>query len=159
MGKIKDTLIWLGNRFESLYFTVIWILVVVPFLSLFFITVSGESPLYTSISRIAWVGHHRIFMFVWSMVVLFPMVCMTNKVIKHSNLNDKRKKNLYVVAIFNIIISFVAGVLVPAKTGADDLSFLGIMHDLLTAIGWLSFGIVLTIFSISLFKVFFVTSQ
>ena len=153
MGKTKNIFKWLNKRFESLYFTVVWILVVVPFLSLLFITVSGESPLYTSISRIAWVFEHRAFMFIWSLVVLFPMVCMTNKVIKNSNLDNKSKKSLYLIAIINIIISFVAGVLFPAKSGPDDLTLWGILHDLLTAIGWLAYGIVLTIFSIKLFKV------
>lgn len=153
MKKIKELFKWLSLRFESLYFTVIWILVIVPFLSLLFITVSGESPLYTSISRIAWVGHHRIFMIIWSLVVLFPMVCMTNNVIKNSKLNNKRKSALYLIAIVNIIISFVAGVLVPAKSSANDINFWGILHDLLTAIGWLAYGVVLTIFSFSLFKV------
>lgn len=153
VNKTKKLFSWLNSRFESLYFAVIWILVVVPFLSLFFITVSGESPLYASISRIAWVGNHRGFMFIWSLVVLFPMVCMTNKVIKGSNLDDKTKKRLYVTAILNIVVSFVAGVLVPAKSGADDVSFWGIMHDLLTAMGWLAYGIVLIVFSICLFKV------
>ena len=152
MPDLKKSRKRLSDAFNSLEFSAIWILVVVPLLSLLFISVSGESPLYTSISRIAWVAGHRWFMLVWSLVVLFPMVCLARKVIRTSALRPRWKKALTFAAIANILVSFVGGVFVPAKSGALDISFFGVLHDLMTAIGWLSFGVVLTAYSICLFS-------
>lgn len=143
----------LAARFESLRYTSIWVLIVVPLLSMVFITASDESPLYTSLSRLAWVNGHRLFMFVWSLIVLFVMICLTLKVIRFSGLDEKRKRSLSALAIVNITISFVSGVFIPAKSGADVLNIWEYLHDRFTAIGWLSFGVALTVFSFSLRKV------
>lgn len=153
MSKSPSLFRRLGNAFQSLQFAAIWVLIVVPLLSLLFITVSGESPLYTSISRIAWVSGHRLFMLGWSLVVLFPMVCLTGKVIRTSRIPPRRQRRLQITAIANILISFVGGVFVPAKSSALDITFFGALHDLMTAVGWLSFGLVLTAYSICLFPV------
>lgn len=149
---LKNTFDRLKRRFESVYFSTVWILVVVPILSILFITASGESPLYTSISRLGWVLDRRVFMIVWSLTVLAPMLFMTNKVITGSPLADRAKRSLHLIAVINIIVSFVAGVIVPAKSGAGEVSFFGVMHDLLTSVGWLSYGVVLTAFAFCLFR-------
>lgn len=139
-----------GDAFRSIRFSTVWVLIIVPLLSIAFITVSGESPLYTSISRIAWVKGHRIFMIIWSLIVLFPMVCLTRKVISESRLSEKRKSLLNTIAIANILLSFTCGVFVPAKNGVDAITIWGAIHDCFTALGWLSFAIVLTIYAFSL---------
>ena len=46
-------------------FVVLLGLVIVPLISFIFIGVSEESPLYTSISRIAWVHGRWLSTFVW----------------------------------------------------------------------------------------------
>lgn len=133
--------------------SVVWVLLILPLLSMLFITASEESPLYTSLSRLAWVNGHWLFMLVWSLLVLFVMVCLTLKVIHQSGLAPKRVKALSAVAIVNVSLSFVSGVFIPAKSSADALSIWEFLHDRFTALGWLSFGIVLTIFSFNLRKV------
>lgn len=125
-------------------------MIVVPLLSIAFITVSEESPLYASISRIAWVDGHNAFMLVWSLIVLLPMVCLTQKVISASGLEEKRKRFLKIFALANVLLAFVSGVFVPAKNGVDAITVWGAMHDCFTGLGWLSFAIVLTVFSCSL---------
>ncbi|HRX14534.1 MAG TPA: hypothetical protein P5087_05935 [Eubacteriales bacterium] len=140
----------IGELFNSLEFSAIWVLVVVPALSLILISISGESPLYTSLSRIAWVSGYRLFMLFWSLIIIFPMVCLTIKVFRESPISEKNKKGLTIVAIVNIIVSFVSGLIIPAKNGVDPTTFWGKMHDILTALGWLSYGIALTAFSITL---------
>ena len=152
MKKIKRLASRIQRKFESIYFSAVWVLIIVPILSLAFILVADESPLYTSISRIGWVHNHRLFMLLWSITVLAPMVSLTSKVVSQSPLTEGRKRALYAVAVCNILVSFVAGVLVPAKSGAGEVSFFGVVHDLLTSVGWLSFGVVLTVFALSLFR-------
>lgn len=150
---IRNGIKRLTGKFSSLRYTAVWVLIMVPLLSMIFITASDESPLYASLSRLAWVNGHRLFMFVWSMVVLFVMGCLTIKVISNSGIGEKRRRVLITVAVVNIVIAFVSGVFIPAKSSADILNIWEYLHDRFTAIGWLSFGITLGFFSFNLRKV------
>lgn len=151
--KKPSLLLRLAYAFGSIKFSALWVLLVVPLLSVLFITASGESPLYTSLSRLAWVSGHWWFMLVWSTIVLFALVCMTVKVVRASGLGQKQVRVLSITAVCNILLAFVSGVFLPAKSSAEILTVWAFLHDNFTALGWLSFGITLTIFAVLLRRV------
>ena len=52
-------------------------LMVVPILSFLLLSISPESPLYTSISRMAWVHNLWIAIFLWAIIVMGMIAWLT----------------------------------------------------------------------------------
>ena len=69
------------NRIKELLysdrFVIILGLIIVPLFSFVLITVSEESPLYTSISRIAWVHGKWFATFMWALTVMVAVMWIT----------------------------------------------------------------------------------
>lgn len=82
----------INNVLYSTKFIVILGLIIVPFVSFVFITISPESPLYTSISRIAWVHNLWINTFIWALIIMLSIVWLTYRLVETSPLSSKAKK-------------------------------------------------------------------
>ena len=113
-------------------FVIVIGLVIVPLISFMFIGISEESPLYTSISRIAWVHGKWFSTFLWALVVMSAVFWLTYRMVKKGPLSD-RTKNVYIFCQgINILLVFVGCIIFPAKAGVDSVNFLNYVHDYLT---------------------------
>ncbi len=125
-------------------------LIVVPIISFIFILMSPESPLYTSISRIAWVHDRWMLTCIWAIIVMLAIVWITYRLIMTGPLGRREKTTVFIAQFINICLVFVGCLIFPAKPSPDAVNFVNIMHDYLTAIAWLLYGIWLIIYSVLL---------
>ena len=133
-------------------FVIVIGLVIVPLISFMFIGISEESPLYTSISRIAWVHGKWFSTFLWALVVMSAVFWLTYRMVKKGPLSD-RTKNVYIFCQgINILLVFVGCIIFPAKAGVDSVNFLNYVHDYLTIFAWAMYGIGLLYYSIAIKK-------
>ena len=123
-------------------------LVFVPSISFLFILTSPESPLYTSISRIAWVHDRWLSTFLWATVVMGTIVWLTYKLIKIGPMEERSKRIFFIIQLISICLVFVGCLLFPAKPNPETVKFVHYMHDYLTAIAWAMYGIGLIVYSI-----------
>ena len=140
----------LKNILNSIEFAVVLGLIVVPIISFIFILMSPESPLYTSISRIAWVHDRWMLTCIWAIIVMLAIVWITYRLVMTSPLGERAKRVVFSSQFVNICLVFVGCLIFPAKPSADAVNFVNIMHDYLTAVAWLLYGIWLIIYSLLL---------
>ena len=136
--------------FESDRFVVILGLVIVPIISFILITLSDESPLYTSISRLAWINGRWFATFVWALIVMGSIIFLTYRMVKEGPLSIRTKKIYLIAQTVNIILVFIGCIIFPAKAGTEFINFFNYMHDYLTIIAWVLYGIGLLIYSVLL---------
>lgn len=138
----------LNEIISSTEFIVLLGLVIVPIISFLFITVSPESPLYTSISRIAWIHDKWFSTFMWAVVVMGAIIWLTYQMVKTGPLSSRAKKSFFLCQLINIFLVFVGCLIFPAKADAETAVFINHMHDYLTTVAWATYGIGLIIYSI-----------
>lgn len=131
-------------------FVIILGLIIVPLFSFILITLSEESPLYTSISRIAWVHGEWFSTFVWASVVMCAVIWITYRMVFSGPLTDRSKRIFLLCQSINIILVFVGCVIFPAKNGTDLVRFVNYMHDYLTIAAWAMYGVGLLVYSFML---------
>lgn len=130
-------------------FVIIGGLIVVPLLSFTLISISPESPLYTSISRIAWIHHLWFATFVWAIVVMGVIAWLTYRMAETGILKAKKRRTFLAWQFVSIILVFVGCLLFPAKEGTENIRFVNYIHDYLTAIAWIMYVIGLVAYSFS----------
>lgn len=129
-------------------FVVILGLVIVPLISFILITLSEESPLYTSISRIAWIHGRWFSTFIWALIVMSSIIFITYRMVWEGPLNERTKKIYLFLQTVNIILVFVGCIVFPAKGGTDIVKFVNYVHDYLTIVAWALYGVGLLVYSI-----------
>lgn len=133
-------------------FVIILGLIIVPLFSFVLITISEESPLYTSISRIAWVNGNWFATFVWALVVMSAITWITYRMVYTGPLSEREKKIFLLFQSINILLVFVGCILFPAKNGTELVRFVNYLHDYLTIAAWAMYGIGLLVYSYMLRK-------
>lgn len=131
-------------------FVIILGLVIVPLVSFIFIGISEESPLYTSISRIAWVHGRWLSTFVWAIVVMSSVMWLTYRTVKIGPLSERAKRVYMLTQGVNIVLVFVGCILFPAKEGVEAVRLVNYIHDYLTILAWAMYGIGLFAYSLIL---------
>lgn len=131
-------------------FIIILGLIIVPLLSFVLITVSEESPLYTSISRIAWVHDKWFATFVWAIVLMCSVLWITYRMVDIGPLSIKAKRTFLFAQSLNIILVFVGCILFPAKDGTELVRLVNYLHDYLTIAAWAFYGVGLLVYSFML---------
>ena len=131
-------------------FVIILGLVIVPLVSFIFIGISEESPLYTSISRIAWVHGRWLSTFVWALVVMSSVMWLTYRTVKIGPLSERAKRVYMFTQGVNIVLVFVGCILFPAKEGVEAVRLVNYIHDYLTIFAWAMYGIGLFAYSLIL---------
>lgn len=142
-NKIKDLL-------YSDRFVIILGLIIVPLFSFVIITVTEESPLYTSISRIAWVHGKWFATFVWATVVMGAVVWITYRMVELGPLPKRGKRIFMLCQSVNILLVFVGCIIFPAKDGTELVKLVNYLHDYLTIAAWAMYGIGLLAYSFML---------
>lgn len=142
-GKFKQTV-------NSTGFIILLGLVIVPILSFLLITSSEESPLYASISRIAWALDHWWATFIWAIVVMASILWLTYKTIGCGPLSLPCRVSLTVAQFFNISMVFIGCIIFPAKTGQGEPMLINYLHDYVTIIAWVLYGVGLIVYSFML---------
>ena len=127
-------------------------LIIVPITSFLLIALGDESPLYTSISRLAWVNGYWIAMFIWASVVMGSIAWLTYRMVFTGPLGEKGKRVYFAIQMLNIILVFIGCVLFPAKPGEDAFRFAHYVHDYLTIVAWAMYGIGLLVYSVLMRK-------
>ena len=138
---------------ELLYsdrFVIILGLIVVPLTSFLLITISEESPLYTSISRIAWIHGRWFATFIWALIIMLSVIWITYRMVYSGPLADRAKRAYLLWQSTNIILVFIGCIIFPAKGGADFVTFFNYVHDYLTIAAWAMYGIGLLVYSVML---------
>lgn len=130
-------------------FVVLLGLVFVPLISFIFIGVSEESPLYTSISRIAWVHGRWLSTFVWALLVMSAVFWLTLRVVEVGPLSKRSKRIFMLCQSVNIVLVFVGCILFPAKAGVESVKLVNYIHDYLTIGAWALYGIGLVFYSLA----------
>lgn len=143
--KMKNKLL---KTIHSTEFIALIGLVILPIISFIFIMTSPESPLYTSISRIAWVHGRWFSTFVWAALVMGAIVWLTYRMIKIGPLAERSKRIFFITQLISICLVFVGCLIFPAKANAETVKFANYMHDYLTAIAWAFYGIGLILYSV-----------
>jgi len=133
-------------------FIIIAGLVVVPLVSFAFINISPESPLYTSISRIAWVHGHWFATCIWALIVMAVIAWLTIRTVYTGPLSECVKRRIILIQMINIILVFIGCIVFPAKAAPDAMLFSNYVHDYLTAIAWFLYVITFVTYSIFLRK-------
>lgn len=133
-------------------FVIILGLIIVPILSFILITLSEESPLYTSISRIAWIHGKWLATFLWALILMCAVIWITYRMVSVGPLNQKAKKQYIIFQTLNIMLVFVGCIVFPAKEGTDFVKLVNYVHDYLTIIAWALYGIGLLLYSFTLRK-------
>ena len=133
-------------------FVVILGLIIVPILSFILITVSEESPLYTSISRIAWVHGKWFATFVWALIVMGAVTWTTYRMVSVGPLSERSKRIFLFCQSVNILLVFVGCIIFPAKDGTELVRLVNYLHDYLTIAAWALYGIGLFVYSYMLRK-------
>lgn len=137
---------------ESNEFIILLGFIIIPFASFIFITVSEEDPLYTSISRLAWISGHWTATFVWATTVMLAIGWLTYKTIGSAPF-DRRIKNAFLIfQLSSIALVFIGCVCFPSKPSREISDFIYRVHDNLTICAWASYGIGLIIYSALLRK-------
>ena len=129
-------------------FIVILGFIVVPILSFILIGISEESPLYTSISRIAWVHGHWFATFLWATVVMSAIVWLTYRMVYTGPLSQESRRKYFLLQLLNIVLVFIGCIIFPAKEGVETVKFVNYIHDYLTIVAWALYGIGLLVYSI-----------
>ena len=129
-------------------FVILLGLVGVPLISFVFITVSEESPLYTSISRIAWVHGRWFSTFTWALIVMGSVMLLTYRMVAAGPLSHRTKKIFLLCQSINIIFVFVGCIVFPAKAGVETVKLVNYIHDYLTIGAWTLYGTGLFLYSI-----------
>ena len=124
-------------------------LMVVPILSFLLLSISPESPLYTSISRMAWVHNLWIAIFLWAIIVMGMIAWLTYRMACTGVLSEKKRKTFIAWQWLSILLVFIGCLLFPAKHSADSICFVNYIHDYLTAIAWTMYVIGLVVYSFS----------
>ena len=137
---------------NSRKFIVVVGLVIMPLLSFTLIGLSEESPLYTSISRIAWVLDHWWATFIWGVAVMGAMLWLTYKTVVTGPLSKTEKRCILTVQFVNIGLVFIGCLAFPAKTGSGVPTLINYLHDYVTIIAWVMYGIGLIVYSVLLKK-------
>ena len=122
-------------------------LVAVPMLSFGLVNLSPESPLYTSISRIAWVHGQWFATFLWAVMVMAVILLLTYRMTATGPLGKRTKTIFLVWQAVNIALVFLGCVMFPAKGGLEDIRFVNYLHDYLTAVAWILYGVGLVVYS------------
>lgn len=135
---------------NSTGFIILLGLVIVPMLSFILITISEESPLYASISRIAWALDHWWPTFVWAIIVMASILWLTYKTIGCGPLSLAHRVGLTISQFVNISMVFVGCIVFPAKTGQGEPLFINYLHDYMTITAWVLYGIGLIVYSFML---------
>ena len=133
-------------------FVILLGLVIVPLISYIFISVSEESPLYTSISRIAWVHGRWFSTFLWSLTVMSAVLWLTYLVVQRCPLTDRSKRIYMLCQSVNILLVFIGCIIFPAKAGVDTVKLVNYIHDYLTIGAWAMYGIGLVFYSIAVWR-------
>lgn len=133
-------------------FVIILGLIVVPIFSFILITLSEESPLYTSISRIAWIHGKWLSTFLWALTLMCAVIWITYRMVSVGPLTQRAKKQYVTFQTLNIILVFVGCIVFPAKEGTDFVKLVNYVHDYLTIIAWALYGIGLLLYSFTLRK-------
>lgn len=128
-------------------FVIVLGLVIVPLISFIFIGVSEESPLYTSISRIAWVHGRWLSTFLWALIVMSAVLWLTYRMVTVGSLSDRAKRKYMLCQSVNILLVFIGCILFPAKGGLELVSLVNYIHDYLTIGAWAMYGIGLLVYS------------
>lgn len=123
-------------------------LVIVPITSFILITFGDESPLYTSISRLAWVNGYWLATFVWAVIVMGAIAWMTIRMVMTGPFTERTKKIYISIQLANILLVFIGCIIFPAKAGVESVKFVNYVHDYLTIIAWALYGIGLLVYSI-----------
>ena len=131
-------------------FVIILGLIVVPLFSFALITLSEESPLYTSISRIAWIHGKWLSTFLWALTVMCAVIWITYRMVGVGPLSKKTKKQYVVFQTVNIVLVFIGCIIFPAKEGTDLVKLVNYVHDYLTIIAWALYGAGLVLYSVIL---------
>ena len=126
--------------------------VVVPICSFVLISVSEESPLYTSISRIAWVHGHWFKTFLWALIVMGAVVWLTYRLVETGPLSEKSKKGYFFGQFINILMVFLGCIVFPAKASSDIVKFVNYVHDYLTIVAWALYAVGLLVYSVIIRK-------
>ena len=137
---------------NSTRFLVIMGLVVVPLLSFILVSISPESPLYTSISRIAWVHGRWFATFLWAVVVMSVILWLTYRMVVTGPLTGRTRHLFLGFQFLHICLVFVGCLMFPAKDGPETVRFVNYLHDYLTAAAWLLYGLGLIIYSFQVRK-------
>ena len=144
------------NRVEKLLnsdgFVIFIGLVIVPIASFMLITLGDESPLYTSISRLAWVNGYWLSTFVWALIVMSSVGWITYRTVFTGPLSESRKVTFTACQLVNIILVFLGCIVFPAKSGENALRLAHYVHDYLTIAAWAMYGIGLLVYSLMLRK-------
>ena len=131
-------------------FVIILGLIIVPLFSFLLITVSEESPLYTSISRIAWVHGKWFVTFVWALILMCAVLLITYRMVEVGPLKKRAKCIFLICQSVNIVLVFVGCVIFPAKNGTELVRLVNYLHDYLTIAAWALYGIGLLVYSFML---------
>jgi hypothetical protein len=75
---------------------------------------------------------------------------ITYRMVKVGPLSERTKRIYVACQTINIILVFVGCIIFPAKEGTDIVKFVNYVHDYLTIIAWIFYGIGLLIYSILL---------
>lgn len=135
------------NILYSDRFVVILGLVIVPIISFIFIGISEESPLYTSISRIAWVHGRWFGTLLWAIAVMGSVWWLTYRVTDKGPLSVREKRIYMICQSVNIFLVFIGCIIFPAKAGTDIVRIVNYIHDYLTIGAWAMYGIGLVAYS------------
>lgn len=140
------------NRAERPMALVIAGLVVVPLLSFALLNLSPESPLYTSVSRIAWIHGRWFATFVWAVIVMVVIFLLTGRMTRTGPLGKRTKWAFFIAQTVNIFLVFMGCVLFPAKGGPEDIRFVNYLHDYLTVAAWILYGVGLGVYSVLVYR-------
>ena len=133
-------------------FVIILGLIIVPLFSFILITVSEESPLYTSISRIAWVHGEWLATFIWALAVMGAITWITYLMVYTGPLSNVGKRGFMLYQSINIALVFIGCTFFPAKNGNELAHLVNHLHDYLTVVAWALYGIGLLLYSFILKK-------
>ena len=123
-------------------------LVIVPLISFVFIGISEESPLYTSISRIAWVHGKWFSTLLWALIVMSAVFWLTYRMVDSGPLGERAKRIYLICQSVNIVLVFVGCIVFPAKAGVEAAKLVNYIHDYLTIGAWGMYGIGLVAYSV-----------
>lgn len=141
MNRIKNTV-------RSPRFVLIMGLVIVPLLSFILITTGPESPLYTSISRLAWCHDHWFDTFLWAVVVMSVILLLTFRMTVTGPLAPRAQRRFLIFQTLDIALVFVGCLMFPAKDGVETVRFVHYLHDYLTVAAWVLYAFGLLVYSL-----------
>lgn len=125
---------------------------IIPFFSFLLISISEESPLYTSISRIAWIHGFWGATFIWAIIVMGGISWLTLCMVFTSPLGPGARERFFAIQLINICMVFVGCLFFPSKAGTEHERLAHLLHDYLTVIGWICYVIGLIVYTFLLRK-------